>query len=43
VRHAKFGEGVVRREEPAGPDTKIVVDFGSGGVRTLLERFVQRI
>ncbi len=43
VRHAKFGEGVVRREEPAGPDTKIVVDFGAGGVRTLLERFVQRI
>jgi hypothetical protein len=45
IKHAKFGEGVVRREEAAGADTKLEIDFGAtgGGVRILLARFVERL
>jgi hypothetical protein len=43
VKHAKFGEGFVRREEPSGADTKLEIDFGPSGVKMLLARFVQRI
>ncbi|PCC75315.1 hypothetical protein SAMN02745121_03962 [Nannocystis exedens] len=43
VRHPKFGEGVVRREERSGADTKLEIDFGQAGVRVLLSRFVERL
>ncbi|EYF00248.1 hypothetical protein [Chondromyces apiculatus] len=43
VRHPKFGEGTVRRQEPTGDDQKLEIDFGAGGVRILLARFVERI
>lgn len=43
VKHPKFGEGVVRREEQSGADTKLEIDFGPAGVRVLLSRFVERI
>ncbi|APR78894.1 Hypothetical protein A7982_04241 [Minicystis rosea] len=43
VKHPKFGEGVVRREERSGADTKLEIDFGEAGVRVLLSRFVERL
>lgn len=43
VKHPKFGEGVVRREEQSGAETKLEIDFGPAGVRVLLSRFVERI
>ncbi len=43
VRHSKFGEGLVRREEPSGADLKLEIDFGSAGVKMMLARFVERI
>lgn len=43
VQHAKFGVGRVLRATGAGPDRKLEIDFGAGGVRTILARFVTEL
>lgn len=43
VKHPKFGEGIVQREEQSSADTKLEIDFGQAGVRVLLSRFVERL
>jgi hypothetical protein len=43
VRHSKFGEGMVVREDASSSDPKLEVDFGSVGKKTLLARYVERI
>ncbi len=41
VRHARFGEGVVRSIGGEGLDAKAEVDFGAEGVKRLLLRFAK--
>lgn len=43
VRHAKFGEGEVLREDRTGASPTLEVRFADGTVRKLLERFVTPI
>ena len=41
VRHATFGAGVIRRIEQLNGDQKLVVEFDSAGVKTLLAKFAK--
>ena len=43
VLHPKFGEGAVLREIQEGPESKLEIDFGEGGRRILLARFVRAL
>jgi DNA helicase-2/ATP-dependent DNA helicase PcrA len=43
VQHPKFGVGRVLRATGGGPDRKLEIDFGGGGVRTILARFVTEL
>jgi hypothetical protein len=43
VHHPKFGEGRVLRSVGAGDQRKLDIDFGAGGVRTILARFVREL
>ena len=43
VVHPKFGEGTVVREDGTGDDRKLEIDFGAGGVKILVARFVKRV
>ena len=35
VRHARFGLGVIVSAEGAGPEARVQVNFGSGGMKWL--------
>ena len=41
VGHATFGAGVIRRIEQLNGDQKLVVEFDSAGVKTLLAKFAK--
>jgi hypothetical protein len=41
-RHPKFGDGVLRAEDGAGPEAKLTIEFATGP-KTLLARFVTEI
>jgi hypothetical protein len=41
VRHARFGEGVIRRSLPEGD--KLEVDFGDAGVKVLVAKYVTEV
>jgi hypothetical protein len=43
VQHPKFGVGLVLKATGGGPDRKLEIDFGGGGVRTILARFVTEL
>lgn len=43
VEHAKFGVGRVLRATGAGDGRKLDIDFGAGGVKTILARFVREL
>ncbi|MBA3548712.1 MAG: hypothetical protein H0T76_19675 [Nannocystis sp.] len=43
VQHPKFGVGRVLRATGGGSDRKLEIDFGGGGVRTILARFVTEL
>ncbi len=43
VQHPKFGVGLVLRTTGGGADRKLEIDFGGGGVRTILARFVTEL
>ena len=43
VQHPKFGVGRVLRATGGGPERKLEIDFGGGGVRTILARFVTEL
>lgn len=43
VEHAKFGVGRVLRSHGAGEGAKLDIDFGAGGVKTILARFVREL
>jgi len=43
VQHPKFGVGMVLRATGGGADRKLEIDFGGGGVRTILARFVTEL
>jgi hypothetical protein len=43
VRHQKFGEGMVVREDASSSDPKLEIDFATVGKKTLLARYVERI
>ncbi len=43
VSHPKFGEGAVVREIHEGAEPKLEIDFGAGGRRILLARFVREL
>jgi hypothetical protein len=43
VEHPKFGVGLVLREIGAGDLRKLDIDFGAGGVKTILARFVREL
>jgi DNA helicase-2/ATP-dependent DNA helicase PcrA len=42
VSHASFGEGKVIKAQGAGRDRKLLIDFSEVGLKTVLERFVER-
>jgi DNA helicase-2/ATP-dependent DNA helicase PcrA len=41
VRHASFGEGRVIQAQGSGRDRKLLIDFASVGLKTVLARFVE--
>jgi hypothetical protein len=41
-RHPKFGDGVLRAQDGAGPEAKLTIEFATGP-RTLLARFVTEL
>jgi hypothetical protein len=41
-RHPKFGDGVLRAQDGAGPEAKLTIEF-EGGPKTLLARFVTEL
>jgi DNA helicase-2/ATP-dependent DNA helicase PcrA len=41
VRHASFGEGRVLQAQGSGRDRKLLIDFGTVGLKTVLARFVE--
>jgi hypothetical protein len=43
VQHPKFGVGMVLRATGGGAERKLEIDFGGGGVRTILARFVTEL
>jgi hypothetical protein len=43
VQHPKFGVGLVLKATGGGADRKLEIDFGGGGVRTILARFVTEL
>lgn len=42
VSHASFGDGKVIKAQGAGRDRKLLIDFSEVGLKTVLERFVER-